>query len=114
VRAALRAYRGVVTPHVPEGDGGPGALRKEPRLGRWIFSTDGVGYPIRLDDERIEVPARKEWVASSVARHPAMIGIGPGHEQNAHRIGENVDMRQVVHAAALLARLPGAFVAEER
>jgi acetylornithine deacetylase/succinyl-diaminopimelate desuccinylase-like protein len=41
-----------------------------------------------------------------------MIGIGPGHEQNAHRIGENVDLREVVHATALLARFPSAFVAE--
>jgi acetylornithine deacetylase/succinyl-diaminopimelate desuccinylase-like protein len=39
-----------------------------------------------------------------------MIGIGPGIEQNAHTIGECVDMREVVHAVALLARFPSAFV----
>ncbi len=44
-------------------------------------------------------------------KHPAMLGIGPGIEQNTHKIGECVDLREVVHAAAVLARFPSAFVA---
>jgi putative selenium metabolism hydrolase len=106
---AVHAYRGVVTPHVA-GNGARGALRKEPRVDRWIFSTDGVGFPVRAGDDSIPVPDRKSWVVSGAVKHPAMIGIGPGIEQNAHTIGECVDMREVVHAVALLARFPSAFV----
>ena len=50
IQAAVAAYRGVVSPHVPEG-GQRGALRKEPRVDRWIFSTDGVGFPVPKDDD---------------------------------------------------------------
>ena len=109
VRAAVAAYRGVVTPHVA-GGGERGAMRKEPRVDRWIFSTDGVGFPIRKDDRSIPVPDRKAWVVSGAVKHPAMIGIGPGIEQNAHTIGECVDMREMVGAVALMARFPSAFV----
>ncbi len=110
VQAAVLAYRGVVSPHVAAG-GTRGALRKEPRVDRWIFSTDGVGFPVPVDDVSIAVPARKRWVTSGAVKHPAMIGIGPGIEQNTHKIGECVDLREVVHATALLARFPSAFVA---
>jgi putative selenium metabolism hydrolase len=43
--AAVDAYRRVVTPYVDEPAGGAtaGALRREPRVGTWTFSTDGVG-----------------------------------------------------------------------
>jgi len=112
VQAAVTAYRGVVSPHVAAG-GQRGALRKEPRVDRWIFSTDGVGFPVPKDDASIAVPARKGWVVSGAVKHPAMIGIGPGIEQNTHKIGECVDLREVVHATALLARFPSAFVALE-
>ena len=63
------------------------------------------------DDTSIAVPARKRWVTSGAVKHPAMFGIGPGIEQNTHKIGECVDLREVVHAAAVLARFPSAFVA---
>ena len=88
-----------------------GARRKEPRVDRWIFSTDGVGFPVPKDDVSIAVPARKRWVTSGAVKHPAMLGIGPGIEQNTHKIGECVDLREVVHAIAVLARFPSAFVA---
>ncbi len=109
VQAAVAAYRGVVSPHVPEG-GRRGALRKEPRVDRWIFSTDGVGFPVPKGDTSIGVPESKRWVTSGAVKHPAMLGIGPGIEQNTHKIGECVDLREVVHAAAVLARFPSAFV----
>lgn len=113
IRAAVAAYRGVVTPHVVEPPGGAtaGALRKEPRVDRWIFSTDGVGFPVPASDGRISVPQSKRWIVSGDVRHPAMLGIGPGLEQNTHRIGECVDLRELQHAIALLARFPSAFVA---
>lgn len=108
IRAAVRAYRSVISPHVPHGNSG-GALRKEPRIDRWIFSTDGVGYPIPADDRRIAVPERKRWVVSGAVKHPAMFGLGPGIEQNTHKIGECLDTRELVHAIAFLARFPSVF-----
>ncbi len=113
IRAAVAAYRGVVTPHVTEPAGGAtaGALRKEPRVDRWIFSTDGVGFPIPANDRSIAVPEAKRWLVSGNVKHPAMFGMGPGLEQNTHRIGECVDLRELQHAIAVLARFPSAFVA---
>jgi hypothetical protein len=70
-----------------------------------------VGFPVLTEDSSIAVPERKRWVVSGAVKHPAMIGIGPGIEQNTHKIGECVDLREVVHAVALLARFPSAFVA---
>ena len=111
IAAAVDTYRRVISPHVPE-TAAPGAtLRKEPRVDRWIFSTDGVGFPVKADDASIAVPARKNWVASGGYRHPAMFGIGAGVEQNTHKIGECVDLRELQHAIAFLARFPSAFVA---
>ena len=113
IRAAVEAYRGVVTPHVAEPAGGAtaGALRKEPRVDRWIFSTDGVGFPIAARDGGIAVPETKRWIVSGEVKHPAMVGVGPGLEQNTHRIGECVDLRELQHAIAVLARFPSAFAA---
>ena len=87
-----------------------GALRREPRVDRWIFSTDGVGFPIRVEDDSITVPDAKRWVVSGAVKHPAMFGVGPGIEQNTHRIGECVDRRELRHAIAVLARFPSVFV----
>jgi acetylornithine deacetylase/succinyl-diaminopimelate desuccinylase-like protein len=111
VAAAVEAYRRVVSPHVDEPAGGAtrGALRREPRVDTWVFSTDGVGYPIPVDDTSITVHPTKAWVTSGPVRHPAMIGIGAGVEQNTHRIGEYVDARELQHAIAVLARFPQAF-----
>ncbi len=111
VRAAVDAYRRVVTPFVVEPAGGAtaGALRAEPRVDKWIFSTDGVGYPVPVDSTTVTVPVGKQWVVSGDVRHPAMFGIGAGIEQNTHRIGECVDQRELQHAIAVLARFPRAF-----
>jgi acetylornithine deacetylase/succinyl-diaminopimelate desuccinylase-like protein len=113
IRAAVAAYRAVVTPHVVEPAGGArgGALRREPRVDRWIFSTDGVGFPVPVADTAIEAGPAKRWVASGDVKHPAMFGIGPGLEQNTHRVGECVDLRELEHAIAVLARFPSAFAA---
>jgi len=50
VKAAVEAYKRVVTPNVEEGLETPDNVRKQPRVGRWIFSTDGVGYPLKESD----------------------------------------------------------------
>jgi acetylornithine deacetylase/succinyl-diaminopimelate desuccinylase-like protein len=44
VTAVVDAYRRVASPIIPEG-GSAGQLRKEPRVARWIFSTDGALPP---------------------------------------------------------------------
>ena len=47
VKAVISAaYRGVVSPHVDGKIGEGGVLTKEPRVDRWVFSTDGVGFPV--------------------------------------------------------------------
>jgi acetylornithine deacetylase/succinyl-diaminopimelate desuccinylase-like protein len=86
-------------------------LRKEPRVDRWIFSTDGVGY-VLPEDGGLNVPADKRWVTGDGLKHPAMFGVGPGIEQNTHKIGEAVDLRELVHAVAVLARFPSLYAAK--
>jgi hypothetical protein len=107
VRAATAAYRGTITPHIEAGS----RIHAEPVVDRWNFSTDGVGYPVPAGDRSIDVPEQKEWVVSGAVRHPPMIGFGPGVEQNAHKIGECVDAREIQHAVAFLARFPSVFAA---
>jgi putative selenium metabolism hydrolase len=111
IQTAAQVYRSVITPRVPDAPATAGMLRKDPRLDRWIFSTDGVGFPIPLEDQTIHLPAHKRWVASGAVKHPAMFGLGPGIEQNTHKIGECVDTRELQHAIAFLARYPSAFAA---
>ena len=109
IRAAVSAYRRVISPHVGETSEQGGALRREPRVARWVFSTDGVGYPVPAGQSAIEVTQRKTWVRSGEFTHPAMFGLGSGIEQNTHKIGECVDLRELRHAIAFLARYPGVF-----
>ncbi len=112
ILAAIDAYHRVVTPHVVEPDGGASGatLRREPRVDTWVFSTDGVGFPVSVDDTRFDVDPCKRWVVSGSVMHPPMFGIGAGVEQNTHRIGEYVDRRELQHAIAVLARFPRTFV----
>ncbi|MBM4342764.1 MAG: M20/M25/M40 family metallo-hydrolase [Deltaproteobacteria bacterium] len=111
IAAAVEAYRRVVSPEVDDRPGPGGYLRKQPRVDRWIFSTDGVGVPVPLDDTRFAVPAAKRWVVSGAVKHPAMFGIGAGVEQNTHKIGENVDLRELRFAIATVARFVPLFAA---
>ncbi len=101
--AAVETYRRTVAPLAPAA-GAAGSLRREPRVSRWHFSTDGVGVPVPASDPPFEIPARKRWLASGSFGHPAMFGIGPGIEQNTHKIGECVDTRELVPVVAFLAR----------
>lgn len=109
ILAAGAAYRRVVSPYVGETSEQGGALRREPRVSRWVFSTDGVGFPVPADGHEIRVTDRKAWVRSGAFTHPAMFGLGPGIEQNTHKIGECVDLRELRHAIAFMARFPGTF-----
>ncbi len=113
IQSAVDTYRAVVTPNVGATPGTAGALRREPRVDRWIFSTDGVGFPVPADDKSIAASPRKGWVTSGAYKHPAMFGIGPGIEQNTHKIGECVDLRELQHAIAFLARFPSVFSARK-
>ncbi|MGZ7032180.1 MAG: peptidase dimerization domain-containing protein [Thermoanaerobaculia bacterium] len=78
---------------------------RDPRVARWIFSTDGVGFPTK----DFTPPASKRWVRDGAYTYPPMLGIGPGIEQNTHKIGECVDSREFPPVVAFLARFPSRF-----
>jgi len=78
---------------------------RAPRVARWIFSTDGVGFPTRTYNP----PPSKRWITDGAFRYPAMLGIGPGIEQNTHKIGECVDSREFPLVIAFLARFPTSY-----
>ncbi len=109
IETATWVYNSVVAPNVEETSTDDGGLRKAARVDRWIFSTDGVGFPIPEDDTSIDIPATKEWIFEGGFKHPAMFGIGAGIEQNTHKIGECVDKRELRLAIAFMARFPSAY-----
>jgi putative selenium metabolism hydrolase len=111
IGAAASVYDSVVAPNLTPAAADDGGMRSAARVDRWIFSTDGVGFPIPADDTSIEVPAGKAWVEAGKFKHPAMFGFGPGIEQNTHKIGECVDQRELRLAIAFLARFPSAYAA---
>ena len=83
---------------------------RDPRVARWIFSTDGVGFPTRT----LDVAPSKRWIRDGDYRYPAMFGIGPGYEQNTHKIGECVDSREFDVVIGFLARFPSVFFSSPR
>ncbi len=109
IQAAGEAYRRVVSPGIASDGKGGGGLRMQPRVSRWVFSTDGVGVPVASGDENLHVPSGKRWVEAGAFRHPAMFGFGPGHEENTHKIGECVDSREIPPVVALYARFPSLY-----
>ncbi len=115
IRAAQDCYGRVVTPQVPDGPQERGTLRKECRVDRWIFSTDGVGFPVPKDESArgYGVPSSKAWVESGDFMHPAMFGVGSGIEQNTHKIGEVVDSREMQCVIAFMARFPSLYAERE-
>ena len=84
-------------------------MRRDPRVSRWVFSTDGVGVPLPSASSEVAVPAGKNWIELPPYHHPAMFGIGPGIEQNTHKIGECVDTRHLAPVIAFLARFPSLY-----
>ncbi len=109
IETAAAVYESVISPNVDATWSADGGLRAEARVDRWIFSTDGVGYPIPSSNTAVEVPESKNWVDAGTFKHAAMFGISPGIEQNTHKIGECVDQRELRWAIAFLARYPGAY-----
>eukprot|EP00163_Fabomonas_tropica_P027678 TRINITY_DN53_c0_g1_i1.p1 TRINITY_DN53_c0_g1~~TRINITY_DN53_c0_g1_i1.p1 ORF type:complete len:382 (-),score=101.43 TRINITY_DN53_c0_g1_i1:52-1197(-) len=107
--AAVNAYKQVVTPRVQDKASYLGGnIPEQPRVSRWIFSTDGVGYPIKLTNKEVKTEG-KDWLIAGNYKHPAMLGFGSGYEQNAHKIGENVDSREFPHVIAFYARYPSMY-----
>ena len=109
IQTAVDVYQSAVTPNLPsdlveEG----GSLRRNPRVARWIFSTDGVGL-LAPSTAKIPHSSKKKWVDTGEFQHPPMFGIGSGIEQNTHKIGECVDTRELQHVSAFLARFPSRF-----
>jgi acetylornithine deacetylase/succinyl-diaminopimelate desuccinylase-like protein len=107
-----QVYPGWVTPEehpaiLAAADAFARVAGRDARVARWIFSTDGVGFPTRT----FEPPASKQWVVDGDYRYPAMFGIGPGYEQNTHKIGECVDSREFDTVIAFLAAFPRVFAA---
>ena len=111
IQTAAEVYRMVVSPNVETQNETEGTLRKEPRIDRWIFSTDGVGFPIPAEKSDIQISDRKNWVHAGDYKHPPMFGFGPGIEQNTHKIGECTDTRELRLAIAFMARFPSAYAA---
>ncbi len=109
IRTAIDAYSRVVGPHIGPHRESVGGFKPDARVDRWIFSTDGVGYPIPAADNSIAHTQAKDWVVAGAYKHPPMFGFGPGIEQNTHKIGECVDQRELQHAISFLARFPSLF-----
>jgi len=79
---------------------------------RSLQSSPARAAVLRGWSSRIDISPKKEWIEAGAYKHPAMIGIGPGIEQNTHKIGECIDQRELRSAIAFLARYPGAFAAQ--
>jgi acetylornithine deacetylase/succinyl-diaminopimelate desuccinylase-like protein len=109
IQTAVNAYDRVVGPNVGATRDPGGGFNQHARVDRWIFSTDGVGFPVPESDNSIEHAAAKNWVVAGGYKHPPMFGFGPGIEQNTHKIGECVDQRELRHAISFLARFPSLF-----
>ncbi|MFQ5693858.1 MAG: YgeY family selenium metabolism-linked hydrolase [Nitrospinota bacterium] len=75
-------------------DAGRQVLGRRPRVGRWVFSTNGVSSMGRLG-----VPT---------------IGFGPGNEVVAHSAGEFCEVDHLVNAMAFYAAFPAAYVRAAR
>ncbi len=108
IQAAAKTYQNTVS-HLAPSKEKDGSLRKHPRISRWIFSTDGVGFPVNKKKSGLTVPEDKTWIEVGDIHHPPMFGIGPGIEQNTHKIGEAMDLRELVGAVAFLAAYPQYF-----
>ena len=111
VKAAVSAYKRCVTPHVEEVQNPtPDDLRKQPRVQRWIFSTDGVGYPLPADNLPFSIEG-KNWSTNGKFVHPPMFGIGAGYEHHCHKLGEYLHKDHIWAPIAVIARFPSLFVA---
>jgi acetylornithine deacetylase/succinyl-diaminopimelate desuccinylase-like protein len=110
VQSAYEAYKRTVSPLIPEGQPVDNDhIRKEPRVERWIFSTDGVGYPIKKNDAKFSLE-NKHWIQVGEYVHPPMFGIGAGYEHHCHKLGEYLHKDHIWCPIAVMARFPSLFV----
>jgi len=110
VLAAVEAYKRTVTPYVDDvPNPGPDDLRKQPRVQRWIFSTDGVGYPLKKNEVPFSIDG-KHWSENGNYVHPPMFGIGAGYEHHCHKLGEYLHRDHIWCPIAVMARFPSLFV----
>ena len=110
ISTAVETYKRCITPYVRKDlNAVEGYMRPNPRTSAWIFSTDGVGYPVPKEGSGIDVPAYKNWVVDNDFMYPAMFGIGVGLEQHCHKIGEHIDSRHIEHVCAFMGRFPSLY-----
>ncbi|GCA61975.1 hypothetical protein KIPB_000312 [Kipferlia bialata] len=109
--AATQSYSQVITPNITEEHNKAldNYIKPEPHVGRWIFSTDGVGVPLPTTHTAFEVPEHKRWIEVAGFKYPAMLGLGAGSEQNTHSCGEVIHKIELQHACAWMARFPSQF-----
>ncbi|KAG9397131.1 Clan MH family M20 peptidase T-like metallopeptidase [Carpediemonas membranifera] len=111
IQAAVKTYEKVTSKTITDEDitANP-LLKREPYVGRWIFSTDGVGCYRKADecsDADTAIMKAKGWQLDAAGFwHPPMLGLGAGHEQHTHRIGEYVCTRELKAAISWMARYP--------
>eukprot|EP00033_Pygsuia_biforma_P000797 GCRY01000930.1.p1 GENE.GCRY01000930.1~~GCRY01000930.1.p1 ORF type:complete len:510 (+),score=134.36 GCRY01000930.1:36-1565(+) len=110
IKSAVSTYKSAITPYIrADLKEEAGRMRREPRVGAWIFSTDGVGYPVRAEDCGFNIPESKKWIKDGNFTYPPMFGIGVGIEHHCHKIGEYIDSRDLEHVLAFMARFPSKF-----
>ncbi|GKT35904.1 Clan MH, family M20, peptidase T-like metallopeptidase [Aduncisulcus paluster] len=110
VDAFVKSYKSQITERAPEEilERTKHIIKREPYVGCFVFSTDGVGVPIRETTEH-KVDEEKRWIHKAGYTHPAMIGWGPGCEQNCHCLGECISYGEFQLAIAVLARMPSIY-----
>ncbi|KAL0230505.1 hypothetical protein PCE1_004064 [Barthelona sp. PCE] len=116
ITSAMETYKVAITPYIPEGlcqdeSKSPIHIPREPRVDKWTFSTDGVGFPLRTDE--ITIPDSKKWIEVGPFSHCAMLGLGGGFEESAHVIGEAVMIPEIVLTASFYASYPAFFAKAE-
>lgn len=111
VKASVDAYTETVGKNLDAKDieSTDGYIKADPFVGRWIFSTDGVGVPFPEEDKTFELPEYKNWVHVNGIKYPAMVGLGAGSEQNTHRIGECIHKAELKYACMWLSRFPSRY-----
>jgi putative selenium metabolism hydrolase len=112
VQSAYEAYKRCITPYIPEDTPKDNDhIPREPRVERWIFSTDGVGFPIKKEDAKARFSLEgKGWIEVGEYVHPPMFGIGAGFEHHCHKLGEYLHKDHVWAPTAVIARFPSLFV----
>jgi putative selenium metabolism hydrolase len=113
ITTAVSTYKQTITPYVrADLEETAGRIRKNPRVDKWIFSTDGVGYPVPIG--KLKVPEHKKWIVDNGSgfTYPAMIGIGAGLEHHCHKVGEYIDSRDLMHVLSFMGRFPSKYVEE--